>query len=994
MIYGILGDLEVRDSGGNLVELPRGRARAVLAALLLRANRQLSTTDLIAAGWGTPEVSPAQLHKAISALRKVFLAAGRPDALTTHNRFGYALTASTEDLDMLSFVRFVERADACRLNPDPEQEIASLRAALALWRSDRPLANVPIGAFEGEIEALRRRRKRAAVRLFTLEIARGAYAEASEDLAAFVSEYPEDAQLCRLLMIALYQDGHAEDATAVHERYEDLSASPDLSLRRLAYAMVTRNDEVVARAAGAPLSATVPQPRQLRPPPPFFVGRSGLLAEVTWLLREPRLPVLAISGPGGMGKTALALRAAHDAAEAYPDGQLWADLRGTTGQPADPAEVLAEFLRALGVPAVPETRRERAALFRSTLADRRVLVVLDDAFDGAQVRDLLPGGGQCVVLITSRRRMPDVAAPTHQVAPLGALDDDTAGELFRQIVTAGNIDLAGEEDAAGEVVRMCGGLPLAVRMAALLRVESFHRSTADLRRRLAAQGTTAFAYGEESLARTLGAGLAPLDDRARRLFLGLGLLALPAFGEWTAAAVLDDPGPGAGEALTQLAAVGMIEPARGAARYRFHDLTREYARGLAASAPFDGLAGVPARVCAALLSLTRKAHMALYGEDFDVAHSDVSDVPLPKGDLDEAIAGPRVWFELERLNIRAAVTQAAEAGRADLCWDLAVSAHEFYAIGAYFDDWRVTHEVALAACRRAGDRRGEGIVLTMLGQPPLVASGSPGVSGVAELETAVRLLGETGESHGRAVAQRTLANALRRRGELSRPLALFTEALVHYQRSGDLVGSQQTLRFIGQTHLVLGDPASAVAVLREAEKIARAGNQARVLAPTMYWMGQARLALGDLSAAATAFDEVLAASPPDSGVGHAYALHGLGDLALALGDPLAARARLEKAEALAHDGPDVALEGRVCLSIAALEESLGRHAERAVALLRALEPIRTSGATYLEVQAQAELASTYDRLGDADAAAAARDRVTELYARGDVPVLDRLFVSS
>jgi tetratricopeptide (TPR) repeat protein len=962
--------------------------------LLLRANRQLSTTDLIAAGWGTPEVSPAQLHKAISALRKVFLAVERPDALTTHNRFGYALTASDEDLDMLSFVRLVERADACRVAPDPEQEIACLHAALALWRSDRPLANVPIGAFEGEIDALRRRRKRGAVRLFTLEIARGAYAAASEDLAAFVAEYPEDAQLCRLLMIALYLDGHAEDATAVHERYEEVSASPDLGLRRLAYAMVTRNDEAVARAAGTPLSpVAVPQPRQLRPPPPFFVGRAGLLAEVTWLLREPRLPVLAISGPGGMGKTALALRAAHDAAEAYPDGQLWADLRGTTGQPADAGEVLAEFLRALGAPAVPETRRERAGLFRSTLADRRVLVVLDDASDGAQVRDLLPGGGRCVVLITSRRRMPDVAAPTHQVAPLGALDDDTAGELFRQIVTAGNVDLAGEEDAAGEVVRMCGGLPLAVRMAALLRVESFHRSTADLRRRLAAQGTTAFAYGEESLARTLGAGLAPLDDRARRLFLGLGLLALPTFGEWTAAAVLDETGPAAGEALTQLAAVGMIEAAPGTARYRFHDLTREYARGLAASSPVDGLAGVPARVCAALLSLTRHAHIALYGEDFDVAHSDVSDVPVPKGDFDEAVAEPLVWFEQERLNIRAAVSQAAEAGRADLCWDLAVSAHEFYAIGAYFDDWRVTHEVALAACRRAGDRRGEGIVLTMLGQPPLVASGTPGVSGVAELETAVRLLGESGESHGRAVAQRTLANALRRRGELTRPLVLFTEALVHYQRSGDLVGSQQSLRFIGQTHLVLGDPASAVAVLREAEKIARAGNQPRVLAPTLYWMGQARLALGDLSAAAAAFDEVLAASPPSTGVAHAYALHGLGELALALGEADTARGRLEKAEAFAHDGPDVALEGRVCLSIAAVEASLGRHAERAFALLRALEPIRASGAAYLEVQAQAELASTYDRLGDADAAAAARDRVTELYARGDVPLSDRLFVS-
>jgi DNA-binding winged helix-turn-helix (wHTH) protein len=174
MIYGILGDLEVRDAGGELVELPPGRARAVLATLLLGANRQLSTTDLLAAGWGDPGVSPAQLHKAVSALRKVFLAIDRPDALKTYNRFGYALTVADEDLDMLSFLRLVERADAAGRAPDPAREMAYLRAALDLWRSERPLANVPIGAFEGEIEALRRRRKRAAVRLFTWEIARGA----------------------------------------------------------------------------------------------------------------------------------------------------------------------------------------------------------------------------------------------------------------------------------------------------------------------------------------------------------------------------------------------------------------------------------------------------------------------------------------------------------------------------------------------------------------------------------------------------------------------------------------------------------------------------------------------------------------------------------------------------------------------------------------------------------------------------------------------------
>ncbi|MFI6071482.1 BTAD domain-containing putative transcriptional regulator [Actinoplanes sp. NPDC051343] len=977
MIYGILGDLEVRDSGGEPVELPPRRARAVLATLLLRANRALSADDLIAAAWGDRDIDPAQLYKAVAALRKVFTAAGRPGALRTLNRYGYELRVDEDDLDMLRFRGLLRRADE-RRGTFPA-EAALLREALAQWRTSRPLSNMHLETLTGEIEALRRQRKRAATRLFETQLDHGAYAEVVEELAAFAAEYPQDAKLCRLLMTALHRDGRAEEILPAIERYEDAAISPDKSLRRLAYTMVS--------ASGAPGPAPL-VPRQLPPPPPYFVGRDGLLAEVLWLLREPRLPVLAISGPGGMGKTALALRAAHDSLVSYPDGQLWADLRGTEEQPADPAEVLGEFLRALGVPSVPETHSERATLYRSTMAGRRMLVLLDDAADGAQIRDLLPGGGRSVVLITGRRRMPDIGAPTHHVAPLGAFDDETAGELFHRIVADAHVDLAGEEDAIGAVVRLCAGLPLAVRMAAFLRVEAFHRSTGELLRQLTVQGPTAFAYGAESLARTLGAGLIPLDDRARRLFVGLGRLALPTFAEWTAAAVLGEPGPAAGDALAQLAAVGMADPVAGVARYRFHDLTREYARGLAATSPewAHDLADAPVRAGRALLTLARRAHTALYGGDFDVAHSDLADVEVPALELASASSEPRVWFQRERANIRAAVEQAAALGQAALCWDLAVSAHEFYAIGSYFDDWRATHEIALEACRAAGDRRGEGVVLTMLGMPPLVASGSAGVSGVPELSRAVRLLSETGERHVLAVAQRTLANALRRNGELARPLELFTEALAHYQESGDLVGSQQALRFIGQSHLDLGDPASAVAVLREAERMARQTASARVVAPALYWLGQARLAQGDLDAAAAAFDEVLALSPPSSGVAHAYALHGLGDLALAQGDVAEAETLLSDAAVFAREGSDAGLEARVALSRAAALALSGRDADR-VDLLRGGS---YGGSAKLAIRVQAELADAYARLGDAEAAREARERAIDLYDRGNVPPADRL----
>ena len=591
------------------------------------------------------------------------------------------------------------------------------------------------------------------------------------------------------------------------------------------------------------------------------------------------------------------------------------------------------------------------------------------------------------MLITARRRLPDLGAPAHHVAPLAAFDEATAGELFARIVADGHVDLAGEQDAVGEVVRLCAGLPLAVRVAALLRVEAFHRSTGELLRRLVEQGPTAFAYGAESLARTLGAGLAPLDGRARRLFLGLGLLALPAFAEWTAAAVLDEPGPAAVEALHQLAAVGMVEPVPGAARYRFHDLTRQYARGLAATEPgrAESLADAPLRVGRALLTLTRRAHAGFYGGDFDVAHSDVPDVVVPPAELAEATTDPYAWFERERANIRAAVDQAAALGRAGLCWDLAVSAHEFYAIGGYFDDWR-------------GHPRGRAGGLPGGRGPPrrghradhaghAAAGGQRERRGLrrARARAGGGLLRATGERHVLAVAQRTLANALRRNGEIARPLALFAEALAHYQQSGDVVGSQQALRFIGQAHLDRGDPDSAVAVLREAERMARDNGQARVLAPALYWLGQAYLAGGDLAAAAGRFAEVRRVCPPGSGVGYAYALHGLGDLALARGDPAAAGALLDEAEAVARDGADAGLEARVCLSLAAVAARRGRTGDRVAALRRALVPIRSYGSVKLEIRVAAELADAYAQIGDAEAARAARRRVTELYDRGNVP---------
>ena len=1005
MIYRLLGELEVRGDGDPL-DLPGGHALAVLAGLLVNVNRRVSKSDLIRVAWGDAGTMEAQLHKAVQAVRQSLGQVGRRDDIRTHARFGYELRAAEEDVDVLVFQRLVREAEEAAAAGRLEEEIGCLRDALRLWRGPLPLSNVRSGALRTDILALQGRHKRTAVRLFALELDRGNHEGILEELTQAAAVHPSDQRLCEQLMIAKYSCGYLSDATAAYERYREAlatetGASPDPLLRVLYFA-VARADEVAIGAAlsalakragraGQPASATITVPRQL-PRPADLVGREQPADEIARLLRgEPgkAAPLLVISGPGGVGKTALAVRTAHEAAPLYPDGQLYADLQGGSPVPADTNEVLARFLRALGAPYMPETRAELQASFRTMLADRRVLIVLDDAADGAQVSDLVPGSAGCAVLVTARRRLPDLTDARH-VAPLSPLGRADATRLFRHVVSDAGISLEPAPEAVAEVVALCGGLPLALRIAGAIRVHDHPRPTAELARRLASLGPSALEYGNLSVARTIGTGLERLDPDARRLFLALGLVRLPRFGTWTAAALLGSGTDGAA-ALSRLAARFVIEPTESAQRYRFHDLTWEYVRRRAQSENLPDQADIPARAYRALLTLTRRAHSQLYGGDYEVVHSGVPDWDAPAEALAEVDLAPLDWFEKERLNIRAAVEHCAELGLSEICWDLAVSAHEFYTVRGHFDDWQATHRAALLACRAAGDLRGEGIVLVCLNQPALVSSRRtvPG-AGITDLWRAASLLSERGDRHGLAIALRTLANALRRQGHASLSLSLFAEALEHYEASGDVVGQWQTQRYIGQSHLDRGDHRGARSALHAAETIAARLGDSRVLAQTRYWTGQACLAAGDIEGATAAFDAVWDVYCEATGLGRVYALHGLGDLDLRIGALGAAERKLTAATALAADHGDAVIEGRVALSVAALRHAQGRPAESAAALEHAATVFAGCGAVYLEVRALAELAAIARREGNAIAADALWARIDSRYGPDGPPEEDRV----
>lgn len=1007
-MYRLLGDLEILREDGTLLPLPASKPLAVLAALLINPNQLSSKAYLLKTAWGDPSTSEAQLHKAINAIRKLLDETGSRQSLMTRQKSGYELKVPSRDLDMLEFRRLVRLAD---LHGDDEGRL--LREALGLWRGPHPLSNIPEPGFQEVRGQLENRRKLAAVRLFDLELAARNYDQTHADAAAVAADFPTDRRLCEQLMIAAYRCGHGTEASQAYSRYEamlgeETGAAPDPALRDLSYAIgsddeeaVTRAEEAIVRRAGLtakPVRAVEPAvPRQLPPRPADFTGRDGLVAEESWLLGrdpegEPGPPVIVITGPAGIGKSALALEVAHASAGYYPGGQLYLDLGGTTAQPIDPSEALAQFLRAFEVQRVPDLPSERVNSFRSLLAGRRVLIVLDDAASGAQVNDLIPAHPGCAVVITARGPLADMEVRHHSAAPLAPLSTEHAREFFLRRVNSFRIQLDSELDAVDRVVDLCGGLPLALRIAAAQRVHQHPLPTAELAARLARQGVTGLKFGDLNLARAIEAGCSRLEEPAQQLFEDLGVVELRSYATWTAAALLTDADDPAG-VLADLAAASILEPADPAVPgvyYRFHELTKAYARDRAGRNQSD-LAGRMARVgraYLALLTLARRAHAALYGGDFEIVHCDEPGWDVSAGILSDVASAPLDWFEAERVNLRAAVSHCAELGMTGICWDLAFTAHEFYTLRRYFDDWYATSSTALQACRAAGDQRGEGVMLTSLGQSALVASRAGKVSGPAELERAAELLASCGDQHGLAIAQRTLASALRRRGEITRPLLLFDEALAGYRDSGDIVGQFLTLRLMGQINLDQEDYDLARARLQAALELASQVSRPRLQAQTWYWVGMACLAAGDMDGAATAFSALREVFPDPPDLGHAYARHGQAELARRTGEHAEARAHLAAAAGLARK-TDTWLEGRLYLSEAALHAEEGQAGQQLHALEQAVDCF--SGASAYQVQALDELARARAEHGDDRAAREARDQADLLYGEMALPEEDRRY---
>jgi DNA-binding SARP family transcriptional activator len=609
MEFGVLGPVEVwRD--GRPADAGHARQRAVLAVLVLDAGRAVPLEVLIDRVWGEqPPRSVRNVVYGYVARLKALIAGGRDPGVDLSRRSGgYLLQARPDRVDVARFRRLV--ADASATGDD--HAAAVLGEAVALWRGpalaglDSPWLNAMRARLELE-------RAAAVLDLNEIRLRRGEHGTLVLELAAQAAAAPTDERLIGQLMLALYRCGRQAEALRCYERTrrhlaDELGADPSLDLRAL-HEQVLRADQALATPgpAGPAGPPGPPTPRELPADVTAFTGRAAELAELDRLLGGGRpiaaAVISALSGTAGVGKTALAVHWAHRAAERFPDGQLYVNLRGyDPGQPMTAAEALTGFLRALGVPDsdIPADPDQRATRYRSLLAGRRMLMVLDNARHSEQVRPLLPGGAGCAVVVTSRDALAGLVARDGAVRlDLGLLPLHEAVNLLRELIG----DRAGAEpDAAAALARRCSRLPLALRVAAELAtarsgvpLAALVAELADLQRRL--DLLDAGGDPRTAVRAVFSWSYRRLDPATARAFRLAGHQPGSDFDPCAAAALTGTTVDQARQMLDVLARAHLIH-STAPGRYAMHDLLRAYARDLAAEHDSDeDLQAALTRIC-------------------------------------------------------------------------------------------------------------------------------------------------------------------------------------------------------------------------------------------------------------------------------------------------------------------------------------------------------------------------------------------------------------
>ncbi|MFH9354301.1 BTAD domain-containing putative transcriptional regulator [Kitasatospora sp. NPDC017646] len=589
--FQVLGPVQAWLDGKPL-SLGSPQQQAVLTALLLHSGRPVTTQDLVDALWGErpPAQAVAALRTYISRLRSVIeprREVRRPAELLVSVADGYALRIPGEALDLSLFERLSAEAAAARTSGDKQEAHRLLVQALDLF-SGRPLTGVPGPYADAQRLRLAERQVAASEELCAAALDIGLHAEIVGELNTLTAEHPLRERLRELLMLALYRCGRQAEALGVYTDtrkllIEELGVEPGTGLSSMHNRILAADPALDVPAIPAPATheddpTTPPAPAQLPADVSDFSGRSELVGDLSAVLMNATgqaVVVTSLAGIGGVGKTTLAVHVAHRVRAEFPDGQLYVDLRGAGTSPADPVVVLGDFLHALGVAESPDSLEQRAALYRSLLASRRMLILLDNARDADQIRPLIPGVSGCAVLATSRSRLAGI--PGAQLFDVEELTAAEALSLFSAIV--GEHRVTAEPEAAMKVVTACGFLPLAVRIAAARLASRPRWSVSDLARRLADQRRRLdeLQLGNLAVETTIGLGYGQLSVDEARAFRLLAVIDSPDIPLAAAAALLgvdQDTAEDLAEALVEANMLECFTPGR----YRYHDLLRLYAQ--------------------------------------------------------------------------------------------------------------------------------------------------------------------------------------------------------------------------------------------------------------------------------------------------------------------------------------------------------------------------------------------------------------------------------
>ncbi|MBH5335299.1 tetratricopeptide repeat protein [Streptomyces pactum] len=686
---------------------------------------------------------------------------------------------------------------------------------------------------------------------FELALERGGHAQTISELTALTVAHPFRERLRELLMLALYRSGRQAEALAVYADTrrllaDELGTAPGPALTELQHRVRQCDVRLAAptgRGAAGPGPGAAPvRPAQLPARIADFTGRDTVVAELREQLgtaRERTGAVVSVAGTGGIGKTALAVHVAHAARADFPDGQLYADLHGTAPTPADPRAVLGSFLRALGVAdaEIPDGTRERAELYRSVLDGRRVLVLLDNARDAAQVRPLLPASAGCAVLATSRTRMADLDGA--HLVDLDVLRPDEAFGLFAQIV--------GEERAVPEraetmdTVGACGFLPLAIRIAAARlaarrtwTVSVLARKLADERRRL-----DELRAGDLAVKATFELGYGQLEPQQARAFRLLGLADGPDISLHAAAAVLDTDPPAAAELLDALVGSSLLESAV-PGRYRYHDLVRLYARACAEhDEPADQREAAMSRLLDFYLATAAQAYAMERPGDRTVEH--LTPTARPGRDFGSPAEAVN-WLFVEGDCLIGCARQAVTEGLLSRAADLLLVALDLAESGAKLLPYESAAREIAEAARAAGNARAEGRARSTLGVV-CVFNGR-----FEEAERELRRAIELGRAVGDpALASRPLSQLgiiAVYQGRHSDAEEHFARALAAFRAMGDEAGEASALSNLARAKLNLGRTRAGVELAEQSLAIYRRLGGSLRLANGMYALGIALTRVG------------------------------------------------------------------------------------------------------------------------------------------------------